>query len=545
MHETEQFDKKRLEAVTARNPQWNELAKDCVCFANARGGHIYIGIADEETEPPANQILPAGLEATVRKRMSELTINVSTDATVVTASNGGQYIDLRILPSASTIASTTTGQYYYRIDTDCKPLMPDELSRLLTDKPSFSWETKRTKVAATDTDSQKLSSFITAIQASERVTDFVKAKSPAELLEHYLMTEDGFLTNLGVLWVGRRNDRARLLYAPVVQFLKYNHADEKVNKIVWDDFSLNPQELIEAIWTEIPDWKEGIEIREGLYPDFLPDYAEGIIRELLANALVHRPYTTRGDVFINLYPDRLEIHNPGAFPLGVNPQNILHKTVRRNNHLAQVFYDLKLMEREGSGYDRMYEIQMASAKPLPQPTEKADRVQVVIQKQITSPAIYELMKRASSEFALRQREIICLGLIAQHTTLSATHFSRILSLDQQNGIRTWLGRLPDFGLIKSKGKTKGVEYFVNPDYLRQVNFKGRTDLKNIEEHRLFELLCEDLKLYPGSAISDIHERIGTEISRDKIRDKLNKMAEDDKVKITGINKGRRYWLKAE
>ncbi|RYZ28192.1 MAG: hypothetical protein EOO10_10330 [Chitinophagaceae bacterium] len=542
MQETEQFDKKRLDTIIGKNAQWQELAKDCVCFANTRGGHIYIGIADEASDPPPEQIIPTGLEATLRRRMAELTINVSTNATIVTASNGGQYIDLHILHSASTIASTTTGQYYYRIDTDCKPLPPDELSRLLTDKPSFVWETRRTKVPVVEVDEQKLEAFIAQLQQSERVTDFVKSMSPPEVLDHYLMTESGFLTNLGVLWVGKRNDRAKLLYAPVIQFIKYNESGEKVNKIVWDDYRLNPQELIEEVWTKIPDWKEGIEIREGLYPDFLPDYAEGIIRELLANALVHRPYTTRGDIFINLHPDRLEIHNPGTFPIGVNAQNILHKTIRRNTHLAQVFYDLKLMEREGSGYDRMYEIQMASAKPLPRPIEKEDRVQVIIEKHITSPAIYELMKRASQEFQLRQREIICLGLIAQHTTLSALHFSKILSLDQQNGIRNWLGRLPDLGLVKWKGKTKGVEYFVNPDYLRQINFKGRTDLKNIEEHRLFELLCEDLRIYPGSAISDIHQRVGSEISRDRIRDKLEKMATQGKVEIKGKLKGTRYWL---
>jgi len=44
--------------------------------------------------------------------------------------------------------------------------------------------------------------------------------------------------------------------------------------------------------------------------------------------------------------------NPGPLPLGVTPQNVLHTTVRRNEHLARLFHDLKLMEREGSGFDR-------------------------------------------------------------------------------------------------------------------------------------------------------------------------------------------------
>ena len=55
-------------------------------------------------------------------------------------------------------------------------------------------------------------------------------------------------------------------------------------------------------------------------------YDEVVVRELLANALAHRPYTQRGDIFLNLHPDRLEVHNPVVLPIGVTPRNILHTT---------------------------------------------------------------------------------------------------------------------------------------------------------------------------------------------------------------------------
>ena len=50
------------------------------------------------------------------------------------------------------------------------------------------------------------------------------------------MSDGDYLTNLGVLWVGKRTDRAKILYAPVIQFLKYDENENRVNKIVWDDF---------------------------------------------------------------------------------------------------------------------------------------------------------------------------------------------------------------------------------------------------------------------------------------------------------------------
>jgi len=397
-------------------------------------------------------------------------------------------------------------------------------------------------VKKTEADMVKLQQLFLDVRASDRVSNFVKQMSQEELLEHYLMCQGNDLTNLGVLWVGRRIDRAKLLYAPVVQFLKYDESGARVNKIVWDDFSLNPKEIIEAVWSEIPDWKEGIEVSDGIFRKFIPNYEQEVVRELIANSLVHRPYTTRGDIFINLYPDRLEVHNPGLLPLGVTPKNMLHKTVRRNEHLAKIFYDLKLMEREGSGFDKMYEILLSNGKQVPIPLEGEDRVTVTIHKRILRNEVVKLVSRANEEFQLRQREIICLGLIAQHTTLSSIEFSRVLNLPQQNAIHDWLGRLLDLELVKSKGKTKGVEYFVNPEFLKRVDFKGKTNLKKIESHRLKELIFEDVSMYPNSSVGDIHHRIGSEIPTRKVKTILYQMVDEKRLNYTGDRKWRRYFI---
>jgi ATP-dependent DNA helicase RecG len=543
MHEDQNTEKKSLRIITGKTADWKELAKDAVCFANARGGKIFIGIEDHQTLPPADQIIDPVLPSRVRKRIAELTINVSTIAEISVAENGGECVLLTVQASSSTVASTTDGKYYMRISDDCKPILPDDLNRLFTDKPAYTWETRVLRnVSRNVVDQEKLEKYVSEIRKSKRVSDFVKQKSSDELMDYYLMAEGEHLTNLGVLWIGRRTDRAKLLYAPVIQFIKYDENDNKVNKIVWDDFSLNPKELIEAVWSEIPDWKEGIEVSDGLFQKFIPNYEEEIIRELIANALVHRPYTTRGDIFINLFPDRLEVHNPGLLPIGVTPKNILHKTIRRNEHLAKVFYDLLLMEREGLGYDRMYEVLLSNGKQLPELFEDDDRVMVTVRKGILRNEIVKLISRANQEYQLRQREIICLGLIAQHTTLSAIEFSNILNLQQANAIRDWMGRLQEFGLVKSKGKTKGMVYFVNPEFLRKVSFKGKTNLKKIEDHRLRELVLEDLKTYPGSSLSDIHQRIGKEIKVSILRKQINKLIKDNLSKPNGSMKFRTYSL---
>lgn len=389
---------------------------------------------------------------------------------------------------------------------------------------------------------EKLSQFLSDVQTSDRVSRFVKDKSPEELMDHYFFTSGNYLSNLGVLWIGKREHRARLLYAPSIQFIKYDEQEQKVTKRVWDDYSKNPKEMIQAIMEEIPDWKEGIEIADGIFRKNVSNYDEAVIRELLANALVHRPYTTKGDIFINLHPDRLEIHNPGLLPLGVTPKNILHKSVQRNPHLAKVFYDLKLMEKEGSGYDKIYEALLSSGKPVPEPEEEFDRVKVTVRKRIVNKHVIQFIDKVHQEFQLKTKEIISLGLIAQHTSLTALEFSSMPGLEEKEAIRTWMGRLVDLKLVKSRGKTKGTTYLVEPAVLKKHNFKGQTNLKNIQPHRLDALIIEDLNKFEKSAISEIHQRIGKEIPLRRLRHHLNQLIEKQKIMKEGERKGTRYFI---
>jgi ATP-dependent DNA helicase RecG len=537
------YEKKSLKLFSSKNTNWKELAKDCVCFANSKGGIINIGIEDSDDIPPSEQKISNELVELIRKKISELTINVGADVTKRISENNGEFIQIRIFPSQTAVASTTDGQYYIRVSDHCKPVLPDELSRLFTDKPAFIWETKVVKkIKIEECDQEKLHQFIDNIRNSERVSDFIKQKSADELLKYYQMSDGTYLTNLGVLWIGKQEQRANLLYAPIVQFIKYDSNGNKINKIVWDDFSMNPKELIEDIWKKIPEWKEGIEISEGIFGRrTIYNYNENVIRELLANALVHRPYTTRGDIFINLFPERLEIHNPGLLPLGVTPNNILHQSVRRNEHLSKLFYDLNLMEREGSGYDKMYEILLSEAKRPPVVEEKNDRVIVTIYNTIKNIDKITFIEKVKQQYHLNQKEIICLGIIAQNKSIIATEFSKQIQSKDDKQIKNWLGNLLKYNIILTKGRTKGLQYFVNPQVLEGTTLE-LTDLSNIEEYRLKNLILEDLENYPNSNIDNIHNRIGREIPLRKLRNCIYKLANAGEIKAIGSKKFRKYFI---
>ena len=541
MEESSVYDKKSIKTVKGKTADFAELAKDCVAFANAKGGSLYIGIENDSDIPPLNQIIEADLPEKVVRRINELTINVGLQPEIITAENGGQYIDLKIFSSKSSIASTTKGQFFYRDNDKSRPLMPEELSRLMNDKPAYCWETKVSlHINWQNADMNKLQTFVQNIRMSDRVSLFVKEKNEEELLAYYQMIDDnGFLTNLGVLWIGKQEQRARLLYSPIVQYIKYDAEETKVLKYTWDDYRFNPQELLEEIWKTVPDWKESNEVSDGLLRRNVPAYDEKVVRELLCNAIVHRPYTTRGDIFIKLYPDRMEVTNPGLLPLGVTTKNILQKTVKRNVHLAKIFYDLHLMEAEGSGYDLMYERLLFEGKEVPKVFEGDDYVEVVVYRKILNIEIYKMLEFVDRNYSLKQKDKIALGLISIYQKLLSTELTSLLQLQDGERMRTYVDRLVNLGILITRGQRKGTAFLLNPKLIENAKINRVTTLKTIEPHRLKMLVEEDLLLHTNSKLSDIANRLPDVDIRD-IRKMIYAMVNEGLIETEGGNRNRTY-----
>lgn len=534
------FDRKSLRLVTGKRADFPELAADCVAFATAFGGIMHIGIEDEADVPPADQRLDAQLPDKIRRRIGELTVNVDVHATIRTAANGGEYIELTV-PRSAPLPSTVDGRYLIRTTDGRKPVTGDDVLRLAGERASFSWETSTNLQIPQDRiDRAKLAAFVHAIRQSDRVKASIKEKTDAEILEHYALARNKLLTNLGILSIGTQADRNQLGTAPVVQVIKYDEREQKVNKFVWDDYELSPIELVDAVWRGVPDFRESYEIPDGLFRSSLPAYDEVVIRELLVNALVHRPYTQRGDIFLNLSPDQLQVVNPGLLPIGVSPQNILHTTVRRNDNLARIFHDLKLMEREGSGFDKLYEVLLSQGRPVPDLREGPDRVEVIVRRRVISSRAIDIMAKVANAYQLRQRETICLGLLAQHEALTARELMSELELSDAETLHSWMGRLNVLGLVSTSGRTKSMRYFVAPELMRDLELPTSTTLQRIEPHRLKELILEDLRHYPGSPIGQINQRIGAEINAKRLKRALDELIEKGLVSFEGDKKARRY-----
>jgi ATP-dependent DNA helicase RecG len=83
-----------------------------------------------------------------------------------------------------------------------------------------------------------------------------------------------------------------------------------------------------------------------------PIYPPEAIREGLVNAFAHRDYADfRGSILVQIFADRLEIHNSGRFLDGITSDTIAKGQISllRNPDIAHTLYTRKYMEKLGRG----------------------------------------------------------------------------------------------------------------------------------------------------------------------------------------------------
>lgn len=96
------------------------------------------------------------------------------------------------------------------------------------------------------------------------------------------------------------------------------------------------------------------------------EYPEEAIREILANAVIHRDYTiTESYTQVRVFADRIEVVNPGNLPPGVTVDNIKEMQFSRNSAMASLMRDLNYLEEYGRGIDLVFSSMRARGLPRP------------------------------------------------------------------------------------------------------------------------------------------------------------------------------------
>lgn len=540
--ETQVIEYKSLQKIKTGDKGYKELAKTCVCLANAQGGKIIIGFDDKTREPPSSQkVTQKEINGTL-ERLRGLTFSVGLSPSgLLTHDNGSEYFEIFVYPSQKVVATTSEGKIYIRIADRCEPVRGEDLQRIVSEKDAFQWELVQKSIKLEEIPVKNIEVLISNLKASDRIKESVREKNHHELLEHYHLVENGKLTNLGVIWLGTANQRARLSYPITVQYIVYDAMENKTRKLLWNEHQWNPQELLYAIEKEAVELNYSYEFPDGLFRTQVRHYPKEVIRELLVNAMAHKSFLISSDISIEVYPDRMSITSPGSLPLGINNGNILHEKHRRNPHLIKLMHDLKLMEGEGSGYDLIYEKLSTDGKPFPKIESDYNKVNVTIESRIVDMQALRLTDYISRHYMLTQRERILVGIVARHQKIRSTELTKILQLPEEERLRHWYTNLVDKGILVTHGKGKGNAFLINPKLLSDSRLNLTPSLKTVEPYVLEQLILTDLKNYPNSSIGEIDQRI-KDVSKGELQKIIYKLTRAGVIVGEGSRTYRKYRL---
>jgi ATP-dependent DNA helicase RecG len=89
----------------------------------------------------------------------------------------------------------------------------------------------------------------------------------------------------------------------------------------------------------------------------IPEIPTAAVTEAIVNALCHRLWDDTMDVSVTVFSDRVEVFSPGAFPVEVEPEDLLFGrkiySKSRNQLLADTLYKSKDIESFGTGLHRI------------------------------------------------------------------------------------------------------------------------------------------------------------------------------------------------
>lgn len=315
LHENQTLDLKSIRKIET-DKGIKDLAVCCVSFANSKGGKLYIGFEDKTHHPLLNQNISEEQHNDAIKRICGNCYNVALESSgILKTEDGEDYFIITVYPSVKSFASTADGRYYIRVGDQNVPMRSEDFQRVAYEKEAYLWETVKTRYCITDIPEDRIHNLCESIRNSERVRTHIKQMTDNEILENYMLVDENRLTNLGVLWLGDYRQRNKLTYPITVQYIVYDSQEQKIRKVDWHDNTLNPEQLLIAIEEEATELKYSFEVQIGLFRKPVRQYNQKVIRELLINAFAHKSFTISGDIIISVFPDRLEISNPGSFPL--------------------------------------------------------------------------------------------------------------------------------------------------------------------------------------------------------------------------------------
>lgn len=475
--ETSELDFKRQ--PDSRGDAIKTLVDAAVCFANADGGTVVMGVANGTAGIEAFH--GCDLDPTVcQRRIYEL-----TDPPLMVGARTLQRADVTLLAidvlRSFEIHADKQGRSSHRVGTDCLPLSPAEHRRLREERLGVDWSAQPSELGATNVSPRAVASAREALQRFPDDRRPLASLSDGDLLSALgVIDPDGRLLRAGeVLFCDPSVDDAVVVYqhrptpggeAGLVERISLPMvlAFERTMELVWARRNVTPLTLPSGQQLEISD------------------FPEAAIREALSNALLHRDYRLPGPVHIEHSPTSFVVISPGPLVGSVTPANILtHASTPRNPALAKASRLLRLAEETGRGVDRMVREMIRIGHDPPVIEEGIDFVRVALSGGAPRNSIVRYVAELPPEERDDTDAMLILFTLCQHRTITAEQIAPVLQKGEPEAENV-LRRLSEerSGMIEATretGSRRKGEYRLRADALKALGTAVRYHRRTVDE----------------------------------------------------------------
>ncbi|MEV4835807.1 ATP-binding protein [Nonomuraea sp. NPDC049486] len=432
---------------------YNLLADALVCFVNARGGTVVLGVDDKATSRlNALRGVPLSYSVdSIRKGIFDRTRPPITPFVEDVTVDGVRLI-LITVPEGVMPHSNAAGLSTRRLGKECLPYPPDQQREVMIARGQVDWSADSSSVGISDLSAVEFERLRQILTASGR-DNLADLPNKALLESLRLIASDGSITNAGVLLLGDES-----LIGRVVPSYGYSYQFRPTSGSEATGRMRGNRPLIAAIQI----LTEAIETRREIHPLnvaggvqlALTDYPGEAVREIVINAFIHRSYETSGTVDVEHSPERLAISSPGGLVAGVTPANILtYPSTPRNRLLTETVSVLQLAERTGQGVDRAYREMLRVGKEPPQFEDKGTLVRATLGGGIGNKAFARFVSDLPARAGRDLNVLLTLSHLRHSRSIDAPKLASTIQRTPAEAQEVLSTMADEYGLIEATSRT--------------------------------------------------------------------------------------------
>ena len=507
---------------------FEELVKYCVALANEGGGRIILGVTDLRPRRVVGSQAFTDLERTKQGLIERLHLRIEAEEF---NHPHGRILIFHAPARPIGMPIQYGGAYWMRAGGSLATMTPDMLKGIFAEaSPDFSAE-PCAKATMADLDMAAIEDFRGRWQRKSGNAALGRLP-PEHLLADAELRVDGQLNYAALILFGTHSALGKHLAQAEVIF-EYRSSEGSVPFQQRIEYRQGFFSFYDALWNAITLRNDAQSYQEGLFRFEFPTFSEGVVREVILNAVGHRDYRLSGSVFVKQFPRHLEITSPGGFPPGITVENILEQQSPRNRRLAEAFARCGLIERSGQGMNRIFEETIRQSKPLPNfAGSDAHHVRLELRGEIQNPAFIRFLEKVGSErlASFATQDFLVLDLLQREQLVPEV-------------LRARMSHLVQLGIVEKAGRGR---YILSRNLYAHLGQKGTyTRILGLGESEnmtlLYKHICDNRE--QGSPLADLVQVLPS-LSERRVKYLLKRLKDDGKVETTG---GRRWarWVPAK